>query len=68
MFIIAASVISFKCVVSALPTISSSQTDMGVGRGAGGAEPPIDFEIFRKKVAFLVSSGKNQISPLLPPL
>jgi len=40
---------------------------MGVGRWAGLA--PLDFEIFsNKKVVFLLSSGKKQISPLLTPL
>jgi len=40
---------------------------MGVGRGEGGVLAPLDFEIFSKKVFFLVLSGKNQTSPLLPP-
>jgi len=30
-----------------------------------GAGPTLDFEIFAKKVVFLVLSGKKQISPLL---
>jgi len=34
----------------------------------GSLDAPLDFEIFsKKKVVFLVSSGKNQISPLLAP-
>jgi len=37
---------------------------MGVGRGG---QALLDFEIFSKNVVFLVSSGKNQISPLLAP-
>jgi len=40
---------------------------MGVGRGAGVALPPLDFEIFSKKGCFLILSGKKQISPPLPP-
>jgi len=36
--------------------------------GKGGALAPLDFEIFsKKKVVFLVLSGKSQISPLLAP-
>jgi len=39
---------------------------MGVGKGGlGGAVPRLDFECLAKKVVFLVSSGKNQISPFL---
>jgi len=42
---------------------------MGVGRGEqGGAWLPWIFKISAKKVVFLVSRGKKQISPLLPPL
>jgi len=41
---------------------------MCVGRGGRGPWPPLDFEIFSKKVIFLVLSGKKQISPLLVPL
>ena len=43
---------------------------MGVGRGLAGGTlpPPWIFKCLPKKVVFLVSSGKNQISPLLPPL
>jgi len=44
---------------------------MGVGRGGGQA--PTEFEIFllnnkQRKDVFLVSSGKNEILPLLTPL
>jgi len=36
--------------------------------GKGRALAPLDFEIFsKKKVVFLVLSGKSQISPLLAP-
>jgi len=37
---------------------------MGVGRGARAS---LDFEIFSKKVVFLVSSGEKQIPPLFGP-
>jgi len=38
---------------------------MGVGRGA--LAPSWILKFLAKKVVFLVSSGKNQISPLLAP-
>ena len=41
---------------------------MGVGRGGREDFAPFAFENFTKKVVFLVSSGKKQISPLLAPL
>jgi len=37
---------------------------MGIGRGAS---TPWILKVTEKKVVFLVSSGKNKISPLLPP-
>jgi len=41
---------------------------MGVGRGGRGALAPSSIlKISTKKVVFLVSRGKNQISPLLGP-
>ena len=36
--------------------------------GQGGQGPPWILKFSAKKVVFLVSSGKNQISPLLTPL
>jgi len=43
---------------------TATSTSMGVGRGGGGP----GFRIFQqKKTVFLVSSGKNQTSPLLAP-
>jgi len=36
--------------------------------GARRAKASLDFENFRTYVGFLVSSGKEQISPLLAPL
>jgi len=41
---------------------------MGVGRGEQGGIHPLDFEIFNKKVVFLVLGRKKQISPLLGPV
>jgi len=41
---------------------------MGVGRGQGDQGPTLDCENFRKKVVFVVSSGKKEISPFLAPL
>jgi len=38
---------------------------MGVGRGAGGPWPSWILTISAKKVVFLASIGKKQISPLL---
>ena len=40
---------------------------MGVGKGEKGGLAPPGFWKFRKRVVFLVSSGKNQISPFWPP-
>ena len=42
----------------------------GVGRGQGAPIPPapLDFEIFRKKVDFLVLSGKNKFHHFWSPL
>jgi len=37
------------------------------GRRRGGVKAPLDFENFRKKVVFLISGGKKQLSPLLAP-
>jgi len=39
-----------------------------VSEGRQRGEIPVDFEIFRKKVVFVVSLGKKQILPLLFPL
>jgi len=36
--------------------------------GQGDQGPPLDCENFRKKVVFIVSSEKKQISPFLAPL
>jgi len=38
-----------------------------MGVGGGGVKAPLDFENFRKKVVFLISGGKKQLSPLLAP-
>jgi len=41
---------------------------MGVGRGAReGLDPLWILKILAKRVVFLVSSGKKQVSPLLVP-
>jgi len=40
---------------------------MGVGKGAGEAKAPLDFEIFSKKGCFLSFVWEKQISPLLTP-
>jgi len=40
---------------------------MGVGKGQGGVGPPWVLKLLVKKVVFSISTGKNQISPLLVP-
>jgi len=40
---------------------------MGVGRGAGGVWPPLDFEIIRKKVVFQFRGVKNKFHHFWPP-
>jgi len=40
-------------------------TTMGVGRGGRGSWPPWILKYSAEMVVFLVSSGKNQVSPLL---
>jgi len=52
-------------IVGVFPHVTRAPT-IGIGRRAGGFAPWI-LKFSAKKVVFVVSSGKKQISPFLPP-